>query len=122
MPDRLQLRATGDNRRPLTDDEIARSTATAMRLAGAHPDQIKQRDQGTRRALINGAAWSLAGHEPADVHTDADRLARLVEQVGDVAAAYLHGHTDLDGELLRVAAVAVAWVDQRNAEAQMEDR
>ena len=40
------------------------------------------------------------------------KLAALVEEVGEVARAYHDGH-DLTGELVHVAAVAVAWLESR---------
>lgn len=74
-------------------------------------------DTGARRALINGAAWAQADHEPQDVRVDPDRLARLAELHGDVACAYLHGHRTLDTELLKLAGAVLAWLEKLAEEA-----
>jgi hypothetical protein len=78
------------------------------------PDHVT-RDEHARRATIQQAAWTLADREPADVETDADRLARLGELYGDVCAAYTRGQ-DIDGEVLGLVAAGLAWIAARTRE------
>ena len=64
-----------------------------------------------RRSLLNAHLWQLVDHEPAWATADDERLALLCERIGDVAGAYLRGHTDIEGEIQKVAATALAWLD-----------
>lgn len=74
-------------------------------------------NQASRRAVLNGHLWALVDHEPSWAAEDDQRLALLCERVGDVAAAYNRGHTDIEGELHKVAATALAWLDKLGREA-----
>lgn len=73
-------------------------------------------NQAARRSLLNAHLWTLVEHEPAWSTLDDQRLALLCERVGEVAAAYNRGHTDIEGELHRVAATALAWLDMLGRE------
>lgn len=68
-------------------------------------------DMVARRVAIQQAVVSLLDHEPPTVNTDDARLALLTERVGEVGAVYWRGHTDIEGELLRVCATAQKWLE-----------
>ena len=70
-----------------------------------------------RRSVLNAHLWQMVDHEPSWASEDDQRLALLCERVGDVAAAYNRGHTDLEGELQQVASTALAWLEARMREA-----
>lgn len=63
-----------------------------------------------RRQMLLTAVGTLVDHEPPLVDSDDLRLALLSERVGEVGAAYWRGHVDIEGELMKVAATAVAWL------------
>jgi hypothetical protein len=78
----------------------------------AEPPELSTNDVN-RRVAVHTAADSLVPHEPKWAQSDGDRLALLMERVGDVAAAYGRAHTDIDGEVLKVIATAQAWAEAR---------
>lgn len=66
-----------------------------------------ERERERQERLAVSGRWE--GDSMATV-SDGRRLAVLVEEVGEVAAA-LQGDGDLREELVQVAAVAVAWLE-----------
>jgi hypothetical protein len=64
-----------------------------------------------RRGMLLASIGQLADHQPPLVDADDLRLALLSERVGEVGAAYWRGHTDIEGELQKVAATALAWLE-----------
>lgn len=58
-------------------------------------------------------ASQIAKHGDGSVGflSDFERLAVLVEEVGEVARALQEGRVGLADELVQVAAVAIVWVD-----------
>jgi hypothetical protein len=77
---------------------------------------------------INAAAISaIAKHGPhAPINptmSDPERLAILVEEVGEVAHALTHDadSAQLEGELIQVAAVAAMWIESKSADTNPTD-
>lgn len=70
-----------------------------------------------RRGLLNAHLWTLVGHEPTWASEDSERLTLLGERYGDICAAFLRGHTDIDGEVQKLVATGLAWLDARAREA-----
>lgn len=69
-------------------------------------------NEQSRRALLLAAIAAQADDQPNWAHADGDRLAVLMERVGDVAAAYNNGHVDIEGELQRAAGTILAWLER----------
>lgn len=70
--------------------------------------EIRDINEYSRRAMLNAALWSLVGTERDE--PDHDRIVTLGDRFGDVCAAWRFGHKDIDGELLQLAATALAMV------------
>lgn len=81
-----------------------------------HPEQtlpaLSENDVA-RRVMVQQQVAAMIPHEPPNVTTDPDRLALLQSRLGDIADAFLYGHKDIDGEVLRLVASAQAWVEYR---------
>lgn len=59
------------------------------------------------------AKWGPLHQQPLGIGPDSIRLAILTEEVGEVAKAILDGKpVETGDELIQVAAVAVAWLEQ----------
>jgi hypothetical protein len=86
-------------------------------LRPVNPPATLGENDVARRVMLQQTVAAMLPHEPTVVESDADRLALLIDRVGDVGAAYLHAHTDIDGELLRVWATVQAWLETRVREA-----
>jgi hypothetical protein len=83
------------------------------RISGSKPRSVNPPgvDDFARRSILLASIGQLADHEPPLVDSDDLRLALLTERVGEVGAAYWRAHTDIEGELQRVAATALAWLE-----------
>ena len=77
--------------------------------------------RGAHRALLNGALWTLADTEPAHIHTDDERLARLTDLVAQTNAAAHDRASDIDSHVMRIAAAALAWLDNDLCERAAEE-
>lgn len=69
-----------------------------------------------QRAALTNHLFALMEHEPAWASSDGERLFLLTERLGDVAAAFNRGHTDIDAEMQKVAATALSWLMARERE------
>lgn len=69
------------------------------------------------RVALTQTVGAMVAHEPTWASSDGERLALLAERVGDVAAAFNHAHTDIDGAVLKVCVTALAWAEARAREA-----
>lgn len=111
-------RANSGNVRDLHKPAAASGTSSTTAAAEAGVRTLKtgadtagpRRDTATR-GMLSAHLWMLADQERPDIRSDADRLARLTERLGDVASAYLHGHRDIDGEVMLLAATALSWLE-----------
>lgn len=78
-----------------------------MTTAAAIFDQIRAERQRAEDLCDDGHLEYTAARADCP---DVLRLAALVEEVGEVARA-VHDQGDVAGELVQVAAVAVAWLE-----------
>jgi hypothetical protein len=74
------------------------------------PTTLPENDMA-RRGILLAAIGSLVDNEPGWADTDDMRSALLQSRTGDVAHAYLCAHVDIEGELMKVAATALAWLE-----------
>lgn len=84
------------------------------RIDGPKPPSVTRSnptDDFARRSILLAQFGALADVEPPLVDSDDLRLALLTERCGEVASAYWRGHTDIEGELQKVAATALAWLE-----------
>ena len=77
--------------------------------AGSGTAGVTDIHRNARRNMLNAAVWSLVDTER--VEPDHDRLITLGARLGEVCDAWRFGHRDLDGELLKLAATALAFVE-----------
>ena len=87
-------------------DTLAR--AKARRLAAV---ETPGPDIGGARGFLAARVFELVDLEPSHIHSDQDRLARVMSLVGEIADAYLYGHKDIDAEVQRAAAALMAWAE-----------
>lgn len=74
-------------------------------------------DDIARRAAIQHAVTARLDAEPPSVTTDAERLALAQARLGEIADAFLWGHTDIDNQVLRLMATLQSWAEARAREA-----
>jgi hypothetical protein len=80
-------------------------------LRTVNPPTTLPENDTSRRAMLLAAIGSLVDDEPGWANTDDMRSNLLSSRTGDVAHAYLCAHTDIEGELMKVAATALAWLE-----------
>jgi hypothetical protein len=80
------------------------------------PPSLPENDLA-RRVMLQQTVSAMLEHEPPTVTCDGDRLALLQSRLGDVAHAFLHGHSDVDAEILQLWASCQAWAEARSREA-----
>jgi hypothetical protein len=90
-------------------------TDNVRRITGPKPASLKPLSENdvARRVALQQTVAAMLPFEPKLVDGDDARLALLIERVGEVGAAYWRGHTDIDGELLKVWASVQAWLESR---------
>jgi hypothetical protein len=69
-----------------------------------------------RRGILLAAIGVQADAQPRWAHTETDLLKVLSERLGDVWAAHNNAHTDIEGELQRLAGTALALMERLERE------
>jgi len=87
------------------------------RLHSVNPPATTRTNDLARRVALQQTVTAMLDHEPSLVQSDADRLALLQSRIGAIADAYLHAHTDIDAEVLKLWASVQSWAEQRAREA-----